>query len=441
MNIKQAIDKKGILKKFKSISDIDDLTILLNDIGKNQIGNDFNLITSQELLRYSFTNPISKHYKTFSIKKKSGKYREICAPFYRLKRIQKCISLLLSAVYDIHPSATGFVPGKSIVDNAKPHVGKKYVYNIDLEDFFPSIYANRLIARLQYPPFNLNEKDRKFILAKVIGEICTINVHNNNEILKSLPQGAPSSPVLSNIICQKLDFYLSAVAKRFNCTYSRYADDITFSSDENVFDKESEFIKELSRIITDQSFKINFTKTRLQSFKVRQEVTGLVVNKCVNVKKEYIKEIRMWLYYWESYGYPKASNFYSKDHFGQNHLRRGGLELINVLHGKLQYLKMIKGYDNTSYKKLETRFNKLSNNFSTEVIDWMNLSGKPGQLDHKIQFKGKLRTTCKRNEIQGRLGLSMISKFDRLSTIDIQSIKSLAVMLLPKQDNNDQFLF
>ena len=422
MNNILALDKNGIIKKYKRVSNLEDLTVLLNDIGKNQIDNNFELITTQELLKFSYSNPISKHYKTFSIKKKSGKNREICAPFYRLKRIQKCISLLLCAVYEIHPSATGFIPGKSIVDNAKPHVGKKYVYNIDLEDFFPTIYSNRIISRLQYPPFNLNENDKKYILAKLIGEICTINIQCENKDVKVLPQGAPSSPVLSNIICQKLDFYLSAACRRFNCNYTRYADDISFSSDENVFKNESEFIKEVHRIIDDQNFKINVTKTRLQTSNVRQEVTGLVVNKVVNVRQAYIKEIRMWLYYWETYGYLKASSFYFQKHYiDVRGLRRGGLELFNVLHGKLQYLKMIKGFDNDSYQKLEKRFNKLKNKALPEVIEWKKTSEEKKKDNRMINLKGRLKAIRKKIELQKGYNIKKINKYDNLTFVYVQS--------------------
>ena len=175
-----------------------------------------------------------------------------------------------------------------------------------------------------------------------------------------LPQGAPTSPVFSNIICQKLDRRLSGVAKRFNLNYTRYADDITFSSMHNVYQKEGEFLKELNRIIKDQNFDIKESKTRLQKTGFRQEVTGLIVNDKVNVRKRYVKQIRMWLYYWEKYGYNKAESIFLRDYFfDKGHTKRAKPNFQNVLSGKLEYLKMVKGFENATYLSLNKRFEKL----------------------------------------------------------------------------------
>lgn len=100
------------------------------------------------------------------------------------------------------------------------------------------------------------------------------------------------------MICERLDIRLSGVAKRFGLKYSRYADDITFSSMHNVYQKDSEFLIEIARIITDQNFHIKESKTRLQKQGFRQEVTGLIVNDKPNVNKRYISQLRMWIYCW-----------------------------------------------------------------------------------------------------------------------------------------------
>ncbi|MBK8626360.1 MAG: hypothetical protein IPN86_12600 [Saprospiraceae bacterium] len=175
-----------------------------------------------------------------------------------------------------------------------------------------------------------------------------------------LPQGAPTSPTITNIICERLDRRLSGLAKRFGLKYSRYADDITFSSMHFEYSKDGEFIKELNRIITDQNFDIKDSKTRLQKQGYKQEVTGLVVNEQVNVNERYIKELRMWLYTWEKYGYEKAYNYfllrYKTD---KGHIKKGKPDMANVIAGKLDYLKMVKGSDNQLYSKLKGRFNLL----------------------------------------------------------------------------------
>jgi retron-type reverse transcriptase len=181
-----------------------------------------------------------------------------------------------------------------------------------------------------------------------------------------LPQGAPTSPVVTNIVCQKLDYLLSGVAKRFGLKYSRYADDITFSSMHNVYQPESEFLKELHRIIAEQNFHIKESKTRLQKDGYRKEVTGLLVNEKANVQQRYIKQLRMWLYYWERYGYERASGFFLKQYIAdKGKLKNSIPDMANVISGKLDYLKMVKGSDNDLYLKLMGRFDSVSGKFNS----------------------------------------------------------------------------
>ena len=175
-----------------------------------------------------------------------------------------------------------------------------------------------LLLKLHYD--KILSKDSRGNLANILASLCCTemeverkDIATNKWITEKrnvLPQGAPTSPILSNLVCQRLDFLLSAVAKRFGLNYSRYADDITFSSMHNVYQSDSDFIKELHRIIKDQGFHIKESKTRLQKEGYRKEVTGLLVNDKVNVQKRYIKQLRMWLYYWETYGYERAQNYF-----------------------------------------------------------------------------------------------------------------------------------
>ncbi|MBK7800498.1 MAG: RNA-directed DNA polymerase [Saprospiraceae bacterium] len=175
-----------------------------------------------------------------------------------------------------------------------------------------------------------------------------------------LPQGAPTSPIISNIVCYRLDQLLTGVAKRFGLLYSRYADDITFSSNHNVYQQESDFIRELHRIIADQGFHIKESKTRLQKSGYRKVVTGLLVNEKTNVQHRYIKQLRMWLYYWERYGYERASGFFLQQYIAdKGHVKNGKPDIANVIAGKLDYLKMVKGADNELYLKLKSRFDLL----------------------------------------------------------------------------------
>jgi hypothetical protein len=164
---------------------------------------------------------------------------------------------------------------------------------------------------------------------------------------------------------------LSGLAKRFGVNYTRYADDITFSSSHNIYN-EAIFSEELKRIIEeDQKLVINPTKTRLQKAGYRQEATGLVVNEKVNVRRRYVKQIRMWIYYWEKYGYERASDIFSRDYIAdKGHVKSGNAKLMNVLDGKLEYLKMVKGVEDGTYVKLKDRFDKLMdiNNPIEEIL-------------------------------------------------------------------------
>lgn len=221
------------------------------------------------------------------------------------------------------------------------------MYNIDLEDFFTSIHQARIWKKLQLPPFNL--KDTKIEIANLLSGLVCFKGNDKSY----LPQGAPTSPILSNIICERLDRRLLGVAKRFNVKYSRYADDLTFSSNHNVFQDKSDFIIEIKRIITNENFKINEKKTRLQKRGYRQEVTGITVNDKLNVKRRFIQELRFDIYLIERYGFEKATELYINRY--KNFLSPSKT-LSKIIAGKLDYLKMVKGYDDSTYLKLKHRF-------------------------------------------------------------------------------------
>lgn len=309
-----------------------------------------------------------KRYVEFVINKKSGGDRKILAPVNGLKAIQRTINLVLQCVYEPSAAAMGFVKDRSIITNANMHIGHYYVYNIDLKDFFPSIDQARVWKTLQLKPFNLIGTNRLEI-ANLIASLCCaeMEVERKKEtgewrktFRKVLPQGAPTSPIISNIVCQKLDFLLLAVAKRFGLTYSRYADDITFSSLHNVYQPDGDFLKELNRIIAQQNFHVKESKTRLQKEGYRMEVTGLTVNEKANVQQRYIKQLRAWLYYWERYGFERASVFFAQQYLSdKTNVTQGMPDMAKVISGKLEYLKMVKGPENELFLNLHERFEKL----------------------------------------------------------------------------------
>lgn len=348
----------NIKNQFHATQNREDLVALINTANRLIYGDDFKPLTLKGFNYYTHPGRNKNRYSHFSIKKKSGGSRLIHAPHKSLKNILQPLNLVLNCIAEPHFKATGFVPGKSVVGNARMHTGNHYVYNLDLKDFFHSFDRNRVKLGFMRPPFNLNGD--KEPLAFALASLCTHPLKIDGKIRTVLPQGAPTSPTLTNVLCVTLDRRLNGLAKRFNITYSRYADDITFSSHYNVFNKE-EFLKELYRIIEeDQGFTINPVKTRLQKSGHRQEVTGLNVNEKANVSRRYVKQLRMYLYYWEKYGYIKAEALFRKDYkTDKGHVKKNLPSLRNVLFGKLEYLKMVKGEGDGTYAKLRMRYNRL----------------------------------------------------------------------------------
>jgi RNA-directed DNA polymerase len=350
---------------FHNMKTKEDLLELLNQIQEIIYADKATPIKLKSLTYFSNPKWAKSRYRIFHVNKKSGRQRTIHAPVKDLKIIQKDINFALQCVFKPHTAATGFVPEKSIVTNALAHRAANYVYNIDLKDFFPSIELHRVKACLKLPPFNLDGE--KEPLAYRIANLCctTIEVERKldgewSKVLRSvLPQGAPTSPTLTNIVCQKLDHRLSGLAKRFNLIYTRYADDITFSSMHNVYQKDADFLNELNRIIEEQNFSVNHAKTRLQKNGFQKEVTGLVVNEKVNVRQRYIKQLRMWINYLERYGYTKAESLFRNDYLkDKGHVKKHKPNMISVISGKLEYLSMVRGQNDLLVKKLVNRFNK-----------------------------------------------------------------------------------
>ena len=225
-----------------------------------------------------------RFYKTAKIpKKKSGEFREVVIPTNGLMYIQRWI--LDNVLYNLHISdfSTGFRKEYSIVDNANPHVNKDCILNLDIKDFFPSITFERVFLIFYYHGYT---KELSYYLAK----LCTLN--------ERLPQGAPSSPYISNIICLKLDKRLSVLASNLGADYSRYADDITISGPKYIKDN----INFFESIIIDEGFACNHEKKRTVFRHERQMVTGLVVNDKVKVPKKTKNYLRQQIYYCKRFG-------------------------------------------------------------------------------------------------------------------------------------------
>lgn len=372
-----------IREKFANLQNEEDFLNLLNTA--RSIVYDFSPapFTMKQLRYYRYSSLSKERYKEFEIKKKSGGVRQIMAPCKTLKYIQKCINFLLQTVFVPSPQAMGFVPQRSIATNAKKHIGQLYVYNMDLKDFFPSIEAGRIYRRMQAQPFNLPDT-----VASILTDLCChpmlVERMENGTLVKVLknvlPQGAPTSPVLTNIICDRLDLHLNKLANSIGVRYTRYADDITFSSMHNIYQDDSEFLVKVRAIINEQGFQINENKTRLQKRGMRQEVTGLVVsNEKINVSKKYVKQLRKLLYCWDRYGEGVVSKILKNTYHDGNAAKVPQIE--NLIGGKLLFLKMVKGESDSTYQKLLAKYELLTQKNSTE-----NVQGNVGNLE-KVDSK------------------------------------------------------
>lgn len=359
------MEKRVIAQRASKLQNKEDLLQLLNDIVKAELGNEHTFFFSlKQLTYYCNPNNIRGRYHHFSIPKKSGGQRHISAPSRGLSHILYYVNIMLKAVYQPSDYAMGFVEGRSVVDNASRHIGQNYVFNTDLENFFPSIAQPRVWKRFQLVPFNFNQN-----IASILAGLCCVREkQEDGKFTYILPQGAPTSPLITNAICDKLDRRLSGLARRFGLHYSRYADDITFSSMHTVYQENGVFRTELKRIIEGQGFHMNIEKTRLQKVGQRQEVTGLTVSNRVNTSSEYVAEIRNLLHIWEKYGYNDAfKSFYPQYKAKKGHVKQGEPMLENVLYGKLQYLKMVKGYKDPVYSALQARYDRLASPVNAEV--------------------------------------------------------------------------
>ncbi len=223
------------------------------------------------------------HYRRFEIPKSSGEPRAIWAPLPRLAAAQKWIAENIASKLLGHPAAHGFKKQRSILSSAQNHVGSRIIICFDLRDFFPSVTFRRVKGLLRHAGYPEQ-------VATCVSALCTeaprekVTLGGDEYFLavgtRALPQGAPSSPALSNAVCRSLDNRLSILAARGRWRYTRYADDLTFSyplardEDPGV----GAIMAAVRHIIADEGFEVNETKTRVLRTGSRQAVTGLIVN-------------------------------------------------------------------------------------------------------------------------------------------------------------------
>lgn len=364
--------KLYIKNSFENLQSLDDLVSIINYTLTKVFS--FVGITKENILFN--TNPSNQRYRSFTIKKKTGGERVINAPKLLLVRTQKALSAIFTICMKIHPKAMGFTEGKSVVTNAQLHIGKNYVYNIDLKDFFHSFKKWQIKRIFTQTSFQLPEE-----IANYLASLCVHTIDIDGKKEQVLPQGAPTSPILTNILCKKMDIALDKLAKKYKATYSRYADDITFSSNKSVFNNPI-FLQELEAIIHKNKLQINPKKTRLQKKTNRQEVTGITVNEKLNTTRKYVKQIRMWIYLIEKYGVEKAETIFRKDYIKEKgHIKCNKNPMFSVIGGKLLYLKMVKSQEDSTYQKLAQRFDKICGFNVDAILDVWEKEGKEKAME------------------------------------------------------------
>lgn len=363
-----SVDRKTANQHLEELQQLDDIVRLIRSgVGDESLG-DFDLETLQEWCR-DFR--MQRQYDVFSIEKRSGGKRFIHAPRYRLKKVQKVLNLLFSAMYQPRDNVHGFIPkgneeakARSIKTNAAKHVKQKWLLNVDIENFFPSIHLGRIRGVLMHPPFNLNLE-----VAHVLAQLCTYPTQKYRTLL---PQGAPSSPVLSNLVCRGLDYDLSQLAREHRCYYTRYADDITFSTNKSIFPyqlatKEKDVVDigdALLNIFKKHDFHINEKKTSLRDKSSRHRVTGLIINEKVNVPREYIMNTKAMLHSWETQGFENASARFAACDTRNRQKSSEEVRFNEVMRGRIEFIGSIRGKNDDIYHKLATKLAKLDPSFT-----------------------------------------------------------------------------
>ncbi|MBC7921472.1 MAG: RNA-directed DNA polymerase [Ferruginibacter sp.] len=260
-----------------------------------------------ELRFLAFSRAVSRtnHYQRFYLPKKTGGRRLISAPMPRLKAAQYWILENILRLVPVHDAAHGFVGGRSIVSNARPHVGAQVVINLDLKDFFPTVTYPRV--RGVFRKLGYSEA-----AATILALLCTEPDVDQAELdgetwfiadgERHLPQGAPTSPALTNLLCTRLDRRLAGLAAKLGFAYTRYADDLTFSASGERTKNVNKLRSLVHLIVEGEDFRVHPDKTRVMRPGSRKEVTGIIVNDKPGVDRTTLRKFRALLHQIEQEG-------------------------------------------------------------------------------------------------------------------------------------------
>lgn len=314
---------------------------------------------------------IHKKYRKKIISKKNGGKRKLLIPPKSTDNVQKKLNLILQEIYKPPLPVHAFVKSekddiRNIISNAKQHQRKAFVINVDIENFFDSINFGRIRGLFIAKPFEMDDK-----IATKLAQLISYD--------NKLPQGSATSPIISNFICKKMDHNFIKFSKQNSLTYSRYADDITFSTyDKNI--NTDQILLDVEKILLLNGFNINSLKTRVQCSNQSQVVTGLKVNEKVNLNRKFIRQIRSMLHSWNTLGLEEASLIHFK-YFNKQpkkYLNNKEKSFKNILLGKINFIAQVKGKDDSIFIKLKHTFYLLKNNFS--------ISAKYDDVDYFEKF-------------------------------------------------------
>jgi hypothetical protein len=270
-------------------------------------------------------------YTRFSIPKRDGSERAICAPRTQLRWVQRRILELILGKVPAHEAAHGFITGRSTVTNARPHLGARVLVKFDLKDFFPTIHHYRVVGlftRLGYPvdDVRFSNEDESRRVAGTLARLCCYTPDSQAWHLGHTPQGAPTSPAISNLVCRRLDSRLTGLAKKNLGVYTRYADDLTFSFTHTDLDL-GRFRWWVDQVCQQEGFVVHQAKFRVIRASQRQVVTGIVVNDVLRVPRDERRRFRAILHNCRTQGIESQA--------------RGRADFAGWLRGYASYIHMV----------------------------------------------------------------------------------------------------
>lgn len=344
-------------------------------------------ITVGELRFLSYGRKVSKisHYRRFLMPKKRGGHRLISAPMPRLKQAQSWVLEQVLNKVELHDKAHGFRPGHSIITNASPHVAAPLVINLDLQDFFPNITWPRVFGLYRSLGYSSS-------VSTIFAQLCTEppveEVGMDGETwqvatgVRHLPQGAPTSPAITNLLCRRMDARMTGIATKHGFQYTRYADDLTFSSPVDDRTASRKLLWHVKKVISEEGFRMHPDKLRIMGKGRRREVTGLVVNEKPAVPRNDVRAFRALLHRLDKQG-PDACSW-----------RGETRHVLAKVRGFSNYLRMV---DAERHEALCKRAESLlqRHGFKPEVRHpkkrppspppLPNKKGKPGGLIQKLR--------------------------------------------------------